>query len=216
MSKIVLIHGFASGIRYSIFRPACGADAGFTAFKKDVEDGTAKVFRWDIADNASFLQSVDPRFSLTVYKKEYNRVQNSAWQEQLYSFLKTEQSSTVVCHSLGCLFLLEAMNRYGLPTRVRTIVFNQSGTPTGTTLTNADVEKRIDDGSLTCINTYCPWDPTLLASAVVQGVIRDGLFPTRKPWLQNIFIPLLRPFNLHTGSIRSPKFRNWIKQKTDV
>ena len=223
MSDIVLIHGFATGIRFSIFRPPCGADAGFTAFKKDVLDGNTKAFRWDISYDASFWETIHPRFSLTVYKKEYNRIQNSAWQEQLYSFLESEQSSTVVCHSLGCLFLLEMINRYGLPARIQTIIFNQSGIPLSSDLTNNDIRERIRSGKLQCFNTYCPWDPTLLISIILQGIIRDGLLPSRKSWMTNAFIPLVRPVNLHTSTIRSPRFRNWVKslsekhkQKTDV
>lgn len=211
MTDIVLIHGFATGIHYSIFRPALGVDAGFKAFRQDIADGTAKTFRWDISDDATFLETIDPRFSLTVYKKEYNRVQNSAWQEKLFLFLEEEQPSTVVCHSLGCLFLLETMNRYGLPTSVHTIIFNQSASPLSATLTNDEVIARITSGTLQCINTYCPWDPTLWASVILQGVIRDGLFPSKKRWLTNKFVPLFRPFNLHTSTIRSPRFRNWIQ-----
>lgn len=214
MSDIVLIHGFATGIRFSIFRPALGADAGFKAFRQDIADGTAKTFRWDISDEATFLETIDPRFSLTVYKKEYSRVQNRSWQEKLFSFLEEERPSTIVCHSLGCLFLLETMNYFGLPTSVHTIIFNQSASPLSATLTNDDVIARITSCALQCINTYYPWDPTLWASAILQGVIRDGLFPSRKRWLTNIFVPLLRPINLHASAIRSPQFRDWVKQKS--
>lgn len=210
MSNIVLIHGFATGIRFSIFRAPQGTDAGFEGFREDIARGTALPFRWDISDEASFFDVFNPRFTRQVFIKEHLRAQNSAWQERLVQFLEDEQPSTILCHSLGCVFMLETMNRFGIPPSVHTIVFNQSALPTSAELTNPTIQQRITARTLQCINTYCPWDPTLWIGMIIERAWLNGLFPTRKTWLTNIFFPLYLLPNLHTSAIRSQRFRDWV------
>jgi hypothetical protein len=211
MADIVLIHGFASGIRFSIFRPPRGMDAYFTAFHQDVVDGTAKVFYWDIPAEATFFQSLNPFYLWNAYAKERERALSSEWQQKLFSFLEKEQPRTLVCHSLGCRFLLETMNRFGLPASVKNIVFNQSDIPSDLDLTNPTIRQRITEKSLVCFNVFCPWDTLLWTSSMLQCSIRDGLFPSKKAWMIHKHVPLKKFPGLHLSTIHSSKFREWVK-----
>ncbi len=205
MSRIVLIHGFATGVRYSVFRDAHGADAGFKAFRELVEQGDATAFRWDIQETASFWQTINPLYILGVYRRERALASHPETHEALARFFADESPEIVICHSLGACLLLEHIRRHGLPDSVRRIVFTQADAHPREFAFCEALEERLRNGSLTMINAHCPWDPSLWCSLVLNGA-RAGLAGARHPLVRDVFWPLVKPINLHTSAIRSPGF----------
>ncbi|OGL99357.1 hypothetical protein A2304_00060 [Candidatus Uhrbacteria bacterium RIFOXYB2_FULL_57_15] len=200
MSEIALIHGFATGLNVSLIRTARGKDAGFFGFKGLVEKRIAKPFRWDAIENVSFWKALSPLTYLTVYKREREMIQSEKTHAALDAFLQEEQPRVVVCHSMGCALLLAFLARHGLPSSVRHVVFVQADIPRNATLPNAGVAWH---------NLHCPWDPTLLASAIYHRSIRAGQIGLRDPRARNRLTPLFGGWNLHTVSISDPKIAAW-------
>ena len=201
MSRIFLIHGFATGIGYSIFRPAYGPDAGFSAFRDDINSGKAKAFRWDIKENASFFQSLNPFYTLDVYHRERAIAEDPETYRRLADFLEHEQPEVIACHSMGCFLLSEYLKHESLPSSVRRIVFNQADLPRSTLLRAKNV---------VITNTFCFWDVTLWCAVLLERSLLAGLVGIRNPEVQNTFFPLLKPINLHTAAIRSKHFRDFV------
>lgn len=208
MSRIVLIHGFATGIRYSVFRPAHGADAGFSAFRSDIESGEVVAFRWDIKEEASFFQTLNPFYSWGVYRQERAIAEDVNTYRRLGEFLSREQPEIIVCHSMGCFLFFEYLKRERLPASVKHIVFNQADLPCFGLEFSSDVVKRVHSGDLLITNMFCFWDPTLWCAVLLKRSLLAGLIGLRSPLIQNKFFPLLKPINLHTAAIRSKRFRD--------
>lgn len=211
MTQIVLIHGFATGIRFSIFRKAHGADAGFSAFQEDVNFGDAKAFRWDIKEDASFLQSLNPYYPWGVYRREKAIVENRKTHEALARFLANETPRTIVCHSMGARLMIEYLKHEPLPSSVRCIILNQADVAPADLELSRELMERMRQGNLQFINTFCPWDPSLWYSRAFHGP-RAGLVGLSRNDVQNKFFPLVKPVNLHTAAIRSHRFRDLIEK----
>lgn len=207
MSRIVLIHGFATNIGYSVFRPAYGADAGFAVFAQDVTRGEAKAFEWGVRDSASFFQSLNPFYTWNIYRREKRMASDKETYQRLRDFLMREQPEVVICHSMGCFLFLEYLKHQQLPTSVRRVLFNQADIPSTPTIPPT-VEERIRSSSLSLANTYCPWDPTLWLSSIVSVSVKAGLVGVRHSFVQNRLFPLYRPWNLHMSALRDPGFRD--------
>lgn len=210
MSRIVLIHGFATGIRFSVFRQPHGIEAGMIGFRREVKTGEAKAFRWDIKEEASFLRSMNPLYTLDIYRRERAIAKSTETYRKLAKFLAEEQPEVIVCHSMGCFFFSEFLKRENLSESVKRIIYNQADLPWSGTEFSKEIIERIRFGKLVITNTFCFWDPTLWSAVLTGGSIRAGLFGMRSPWVRNRFFALLRPFNIHTAAIRSPRFRDLI------
>ncbi|PIP60689.1 hypothetical protein COX00_01870 [Candidatus Uhrbacteria bacterium CG22_combo_CG10-13_8_21_14_all_47_17] len=210
MSRIVLVHGFATGIHFSVFRPAQGIDAGFSAFHSDIENGGVKAFRWDIKEEASFLQSLNPFYTLGVYDRERAIAQRAETHHALHRFLEQESPEVIICHSLGAFLFFQFLQKETLPDSVRLIVFNQADIFASEVFIPETVAKRIQSGALKIVNTYCPWDPNLLFSWILNGP-RAGLTGMRHTLIEERFFPLVKPINLHMAAIRSARFRYLIE-----
>lgn len=210
MSHTVFIHGFATGITFSFFRPIRGNDAGFGIFSENIRQGDGRVFRWDIKERATLFQTLNPFYTAHVYAREHSRILNKEWQNTLHNFLKNEQPTTIVCHSLGCRFLLETANAHGLPNSVRHVIFIQADIPKVTELTHQDLRQRIQRNELTFWNLYCPWDPSLFFSSLVHFSLRFGQVRIQKQWMRNKFFPLTKLPNLHMSTLYSRACKKWI------
>lgn len=210
MSRIALIHGFATGIHFSFLRPAYGSDAGFTAFQIEVKRGEAKVFRWDIKERASFFQSLNPFYIWNVYRRERSIVKKTTTHAALQHFLESESPEILVCHSMGVFLFFEYLRHGELPASVRRVVFSQADLSSKQVRFSPLMEERIRSGELQITNAYCPWDPTLWFSRVLNGQ-RAGLTGMRHPLVHERFFPLIKPVNLHTSAIRSSRFRSFVE-----
>lgn len=212
MSRIILIHGFATGIGYSFFRPAYGKDAGFSSFRQDIESGNAKTFRWDLKENASFFQSLNPFYTWRIYRREKKIAHDPDTYRRMAKLLLREQPEIILCHSMGCFLFLEYLKHQKLPASVRHVIFNQADIPASGTRFPAEIEAGIHKKSLLITNTYCPWDPTLWCSAFMTKSIKAGLVGLKHPFIQSCLFPLLKPINLHTAAIRSSRFRRFVAE----
>lgn len=199
MSRIVFIHGFATGVRFSFFREAKGLDGGFAAFRSLIEWGVGKVFRWGMEGDASFWEALNPWFHLKLYERERVMAGGFAVQQRLAHFLEEERPEVIVCHSMGCYLLWEYLRRFELPSSVETVIFQQ-----------ADIglsELGLFPGreGVRFLNLYCPWDLSLLASWFLWGDRRLGLWRVSSRMFEQRFFSLWKPFNLHTSGLRDQR-----------
>ena len=195
MSKIVLLHGFAVGLSSPIVRPPFGPSASMTAFNHLISTNEASVFPWGVEYRVQPWQLLNPLLLRTLYKKEKSLVCSEILQTQLQKFLEKECPTVIVCHSMGCLLLKMYLERFKLPTSVKSIILIQSDLPAKVSL----------NASVSIHHLFCPWDPTLLLSSIVNRHLRAGLCASKRKDVNNILFPLTLPWNLHTSSIRDKK-----------
>ncbi|MFO0765028.1 MAG: hypothetical protein U0487_03215 [Patescibacteria group bacterium] len=208
--RTALLHGFAIDAEFSRFRPALGADAGFEAFRDEVAKGEVSVFRWGIPKRFALWQIVSLGSILNLYRAEERRAADPEWQQKLFRFLEDGQIETVVCHSLGCRFLLDTINRFGAPASLKKIVFVQADIAQNQAVTDQNTINRLHDGSLKLVNVYCAWDKNLIASSILTGRMRYGMAKVIRPNVENVFMPLKTLPNLHTCSIKSKELHEFI------
>jgi hypothetical protein len=203
MPSLALIPGFATDTHFSGFRGPWGPDGGFRAFRSLVENGDATVFRWGLRKHATFFDSFSPWFAWRLYREERQLTEQAETLRRLSAWLEHEQPHTIVCHSLGCRLFVRALKMHGAPASLRRIVFNQA---------DLSIDELVDATSaaptLQFVNTYCPWDASLLCSSVLNGGWRVGLRATPIPSIQNRFFPLWRFPNLHMSAIRDEAFKD--------
>lgn len=205
MAKTILIHGYAAGLKASMFRKPFGEHSGFIALDAEVESGSVKSFRWSKQVSLSLLQSANPLKYFQLYRDEEVLAESSATQSTLREFIDRTNASTIICHSLGCRLMIGAMNMHGIPESITKIVFLQGDVPTSASITNATIRDRISSGSLVIENYFCPWDQSLLTSAILHRANRIGLMGWNEIGVKNLFYPLLKPMNLHTSPLRDRK-----------
>lgn len=194
--KPLLIHGYATKLRASIFRAPLPDHAGFIAFQSAIKTGDADVFHWGIHRDLSFIESLNPFSYLKLYRDEEVLAHSPETQEKLFRYMEASQPEHIICHSMGCRLLLLTMNRFIVPSSVRSITFLQ-----------ADIDSRPPSYALRPTNYvlhhyFCPWDPSLLASSILHGSVRLGMRAWKTNSVENHFYPLLKPVNLHTSQLR--------------
>ncbi len=199
--KILLIHGFAVGLSSPILRCKLGPEAEFLAFKDDIADGLARVFKWGIQARVAWSQLLNPFYIYRHYKLERAMALDEATHEQLQIELEQMQPEVIVCHSMGCVLLQAHLLAFKLPSSVRAIVFVQSDSEFGARV----------DVSVPVYNLYCPWDPTLIASSLTRGQWCAGLRPMKSRGTHNRLFPLYRLPNLHTSSIRGAQLKQFVR-----
>lgn len=185
-----------------------------TGFRREVQSGEAKAFRWDIQEEASFLRSMNPLYTLDIYRRELTIAKSTETYKRLAEFLANEQPEVIVCHSMGCFLFAEYLKREELPKSVKHIIYNQADLPWSGPGFSKEIVERVRAGELVITNTFCFWDSTLWSALFTGGSLRAGLFGMRSPWIRNRFFALLRPFNIHTAAIRSPRFRDLVLRIT--
>lgn len=203
MSKTILIHGFAIGLTSPIFRSGFGVEAGFFAWRKQITTGEAVIFPWGIFRRVNFFQLINPLFLLNHYEDEKFLAQANETFERLKIFLEQTQPTKIICHSMGCFLLNEYCKKNLLPKSVKVVILLQSD------LSSQD-QINFSLKNLSVYNFYCPWDPTLLVSAIYNRVWRSGLSSLKTQDVKNIFYPLFRPINLHMNSFKDYKLAKHI------
>src|SRR5438552_1047238 len=103
MAKIVLIHGYGSGTTSKILNRAPQEYAGFSAFKEEVKNKEAAVFKWYLEQSFPDLQYFYniPK-QLKVYRDEHQLSQSHELRTRFGEFLEIEKPQIVVGFSLGC------------------------------------------------------------------------------------------------------------------
>lgn len=212
MTKTILIHGYAAGLEASVFRKPFGEHSGFIALDTEVQSRIAKSFRWSKNISLSMLQSANPLHYFQLYRDEELLAESSIVQIALREFVDRADASTIICHSLGCRLMIGTMNAHGIPESITKIIFLQGDVPTSISITNTEIRDRLANKSLAIENYFCPWDQSLLASAILHRTNRIGLTGWKEPGVTNVFYPLLKPMNLHTSPMRDRRFlRSFIR-----
>lgn len=162
------------------------------------DDSGSVVFHWGITRRVNPFRLFDPFLWRDHYEDEKFLAQAAETFERLQIFLEKEKPAVIVCHSMGCFLLNEFCKNFVLPTSVRTIVLIQSDLSTKEPLNFLTKD-------LSIYNVYCPWDSTLLLSAIYNRSWRVGLGSVKIEGVKNIFFPLFRSVNLHMSSIRDSR-----------
>lgn len=152
------------------------------------------------------VQSANPFHYYQLYRDEENLAEPPITQSTLHNFIDCSDATTVICHSLGCRLFIGMMNTHGIPESISKIVLLQGDVPTSASITNAAILDRLANKTLVIENYFCPWDQSLLASAILHRANRIGLMGWNQFRVKNIFYPLLKPMNLHTSPLRDQKF----------
>lgn len=198
--KTLLIPGYATQLRASIFRAPLPRHEGFFAFQSAVDAGDTDVFHWGISRCFSFLQSLNPFSYLKLYRDEETLAHSLETQQRLFDMIAASGTERIICHSMGCRLLLNTINSLGLPSSVRSIVFLQADIDAHATV---DLPKNVS-----IKNYHCFWDQSLFASSVVHQNIRIGMCGWKHINVENHFYALLKPMNLHTSPMRDEKLAN--------
>lgn len=205
MPKILLVHGYATKLKASIFKSPYSDDEGFTAFRDSIDSGEIDVFHWGIPQSLSFMQALNPFSYLALYQEEERRAKSNEIQQKLFDLIESAKIEKVICHSMGCRLLLQMINAIGLPQSIQSITFLQADIDSDAIISNSDVTSRLFQKTLILKNFHCFWDPTLLISSLLHKNIRIGLRPWRQLNIQNQLFPLLRLPNLHMSPLRNTK-----------
>ena len=195
MAKLILIHGYGSAIKYSIFKNYNRNNLAFAGFDLQLKSGEAKLFEWFIAQKWNLLQVLNPFSHINIYREEKKKVYQEQTLEDLHLFLRHEKPETIICHSMGALLLNNYLKKYHFEDTIKRIVLIQADIPKNTLFPKLDVP---------LFNIYCPWDPTLFISLMINHYLPAGLFGL-KCASKNIFLPLWGAFILHIASIGNQK-----------
>lgn len=204
--SLLLIHGFASGLRIPGIRDRRGKEAGFDVFAKEISDGTAHVFHWAIEEDVPAPHVINPRYYEKIYLAEQKKAYSIETRRALSDLLKKTKPSTILCHSFGCALLLNFLAHDPLPTSVRTIIFVQADLPS-----DAAIPLTLPR-TIRLFNLFCVWDPTLLWSAIYHRKWRAGQIGLKYPRVKNINLPLKKMPNLHAQILADERLKRMIEK----
>jgi hypothetical protein len=210
--KILLIHGFGTGVRDEIFWILSKSKEKqeleyneFKAFNHLINKGEASVFRWHDRFNASKIKDfLTIEKYIDLYKREKQKAVSPELQKKLYQTIEKENPEIIVCHSMGCYLLLNYLEKYTLNPSVKKIFLVQGDFDKKYKIQNPDILNRIEKNTLRIINVYCPWDTTLITSPFVNNFTWPaGLNRMRNPYIVDVLFPLGNSLNLHNSSLKS-------------
>lgn len=191
MTKIMLIHGSGAAVNYS-FLKKCKSNYEFSAFDELLKNNEAKIFTWYNPYNLSFIQVLNPLTHLAIYLQEKKKI--SSVLSDLNEYIKKETPKMIICHSMGALLFQTYLKKFTLPESIKQIILIQ-----------ADISKNATfNTKVPIVNIFCPWDPTLYLSSLINHYIPSGLFGLRSN-ATNILMPLYSNPNLHVSSISNKK-----------
>lgn len=172
-----------------------------------LDDGTADIFRWDQVYDFIVKEAINPNSYVEVYRKERKLIHSTEMQKGLYNKILTFEPEVIVCHSLGCELLLKTLRSSStLPPFIKKIAFSQADISHNASIPRL-VKKRIQEGELSLINYYCPWDILLMASTFMNKRPRSGLKGHKDTrHVKNTFFPLYKTINLHQSGIADELF----------
>ncbi len=203
MNRLFLVHGYATGVTHPWLRPTIGSTLGFRAFRPFLLAGTAYAFPWYLPRVWTTGQFLSPTAHLSLLAEERRRAADPVWQEALIEAMERFGATTVVAHSLGVRFLMDAIAHAGLPESVTRIICILPESEPETSRLHPSIMRRLEEGTLLIEKWWCPWDHHLLALALAERRIPAGLLPPRDRWVRSRWFPLWRPWNLHTHPLRS-------------
>jgi hypothetical protein len=206
MSRLVLVHGNAVGIKFPM-RDRQTEYASFKVFEPMIDANEAVLYKWHyVNEEFNLFQTLNPFQFHAQYATEQKYCSSLPASQNLNQFLQVEQSPKIVCHSMGCYLLLNMINSLGLPASVRSIFLAQSDFDTNFEIKNKDVLDRIAQKTLTIYNYYCPWDQMLLLSTGANFKVPAGLIGAKQECITNRLFASTNTFNIHHSTVNSKGF----------
>ena len=207
-SKIVLIHGYGTGLDGVFMKPEAIDNGGFLVMQDKIDQGQAILYDWRINKKLSVIDSLNPIENIKLYQDEVKLAMSKHNLLRLYNFLDLYNPSIIICHSLGCRMLLSHIELYPLNSNLERIILMQ-----GDFNSNRDIpESLIKKPNIALENYYCYWDQALLSSGIINHYLRAGQVGWHpknqtgiKNRIQNKFFPLIKPPNLHSACIRDKR-----------
>jgi Alpha/beta hydrolase of unknown function (DUF900) len=200
MSKAVLIHGNAIGIDFPI-RANQLANGSFESFQKYLDSCNAKLFIWSKFTGKYGIESLAPDFLLHQYRTEQKYVFSQEAFNSLNNFVRTENPTILVGHSMGCQYILNWLEQVKKAPSVQKIYLLQGDFDSNFEFSNPMIVDLIESDKLQIVNYFCRLDNTLMASCQINGNIRSGLIGSISKYIKNIH--WLKPgTNIHHCTIR--------------
>jgi hypothetical protein len=207
MSKVLLIHGYSCGIKYSFFRGK-KLDGSYKIVNSQTKiNHQTKLFWWTNLDlDLNFWQCFNPKNVIGLYFREKLETEKRGNQAKLYQELLDYKPEIVVAHSMGCYFLAKTLENYGHNPELSKIVFLASDD-------DFDNDSNfLKNSKLEIVSYACFWDYTLWLSCILNFKLRAGLFGYQNTKVKNIFAPELSfvPHNYYIASdFLEDKMKKW-------
>lgn len=217
-TKIVIIHGYAEGVKTSISNKLnlniwknFDKDLDFKAFTASIESGEARIFFWREILNVKLIVYLKVKTYTNLYRYEKEKAVSKEIQNKLSKFLEESSPEIIICHSIGCYLILNYIEKNDLIDTVKFIFLVQGDFDRKYKIENIDIKERIENKNLFIINCYCPWDQALLISPFLNNLaILAGLLKTNNPLFIDKFFPLRKIPNFHKSSMSDKKFYEFI------
>ncbi len=206
--KIVLIHGYGTGLDGLIMKPEAIDNGGFLVMQDRIDSGEVILYDWRINKKLSILESLNPIENIKLYQDDVELALSESNLLKLYNFLDLYNPSVIICHSLGCRMLLSLLDKYMPNSNLGRIILMQGDFDSSRHIPDSLLKKN----EVLIENYYCYWDQALFSSSIINYHLRAGQVgwrqknPTRvKDRIQNKFFPLIKLPNLHSACIRDKR-----------
>ena len=207
---IAFIHGYGTNVSSFFQRPKDPVHKGFLFLQAEIAQQNAKGYDWSIPYSLSFWQAVNPFVQLQIYWRERSLVYDRTQQKILFEFLQDVKPTVIVCHSLGCDFLLETLGSFGMPTSLQQIIFLQADVDRNYFREHFHLQHRLTDQHIKLKNLFCPWDPTLIFSCLLHLTVRAGLTGFNTDKVVNQFWPARILPDLHTSCLKDMRTLGYV------
>lgn len=206
MAELILVHGNAVGIEFSGF----GGDrqyAEFTGFKKEIDDGSAKIYRWHYRNEKfSFLDGLNPFKFGQLYFEERGYCHNPDSLQSLNNFISAEKPKILLGHSLGALQIVNYLEKYDIPETLKKIVLVQGAYPSNYKITNPLILEKINKSEVEITNFHSVFDQMLWIYSLAHLHMPAGLFGTKNKLIRNVNFTRFRFSNPHLWTMQSREF----------
>jgi len=197
--KYFLIHGYGKSL--DIREDSIPDNLGFYIFDNEIRNQEAYVFKWAITDHRNFFSKINLFSQVNLYHKERDRISDLFWQQRLFDQMNLNKPEIIICHSMGCKFFINTIQKYKLIPSIKKVVFVLADISQEDNL-NILLKKEID-----FINIYCFWDNALISSMIINLYKPIGLFGIKKNDDNNLFWKLNYGVNLHQDIWRDDNFK---------
>lgn len=209
--KVCLIHGYCTHLATPIWRRHPYPHLCFKWINQLIKDNKIGLYIRGINKKISRSEFINPYTFFNHYKSEQTITRNKYQQEKLYNYLKNNNIECAISHSMWSYLLLNTINNFWIPEKLKKIITIQWDSPINYEISES-IKNRCENNQLLRENYYCPWDPALILSSLVNLESRIWLLGMKKSFIKNKFYPLKWQLNLHTATINDKEFFEKILQ----
>lgn len=208
MEKILLIHGYGIGINSPFQRDKLENSSFYEAFKHKHKKNLY-FYNWTVCfDKLKLWEASNPFVQINIYKQEQSFINDINNQKKLANYIRTNNITKVVAHSMGANFVLQTINNHCVES-LKTIFVLQGDCDINLNHLDSKLNHQIN-----IINYYNPFDYSLLTSILINGKLRAGNFGFKtenykRILLTNIFyIPTFTEIDIHLDILKNKKLWN--------